>query len=151
MSIKIKSDYQKEIFLNVPLQEAYDYFSDVEKSVPENFSILKSFTKISENLYCWEFKPLEYMGYSLKLKIETSFECSPFQITAKKAGTSEHDLELSWVFLEKESKTQLQFKAELIASVNLPFFMSHLITPLAEKEVIKFFDSYIKNVENKFK
>jgi carbon monoxide dehydrogenase subunit G len=151
MSIKIKSDYQKEIFLKATVQEAFDYFSDVEKSIPENFSILKSFTQISENVYCWEFKPLEYMGYSLKLKIETSFQSSPFQMTAKKVGTSDHDLKLSWVLIEKEDMTLLQFKAELIASVNLPFFMSHLITPLAEKEVIKFFDSYIKNVENKFK
>lgn len=150
MAVKVSVPFKKTVELAGSLDAAYTYFSKVEEAIPEHFPGLESLKSKGGDTYEWVFEKVKFSGQELQLKLLTRFEFTPGKaivlhpVDPKAPATAEG----SWLFAQKGNKTQVTFEMRLEAELPIPFFLKSVATPLAQKELTRFFDHYMDSISN---
>ncbi|MBY0369655.1 SRPBCC family protein [bacterium] len=149
MAVKIEIPYEGTVSVPTPPDKAFAYLADLEKSIPGNFPGVASFQAQGADTYQWAFEKVGYSGYELEIQLVTQAKKeAPSKITLKSVpgkGTALFDG--SWALSPKGSGTQIAFQGKLQLELPIPGFLKGMATPLAEKEIRKLFDRYLRHVE----
>ncbi len=149
MAIRVTVNYEKSFLSPLSLENTFAYFSDCEKTIPENFPGVEVFAPKGNDTYQWVFEKVGYSGYELQIKLLTQFKEKPFesiQVTSvPEPGACSFDG--GWTFFPEGDKARVHFKANIEVELPVPGFLKGMATPLAQKELTKLFDRYIARVE----
>ncbi len=152
MAVRVEVPYEKAILCKHPLKETFDYFANVEKSVPANFPGVEAFESLGKDTYRWVFESVGYKGYELQIKLVTRFTKTPDE-SIEVTPVSEPGTSLftgSWRFTPEGANTRMTFKAKFEIELPVPGFLKAVAAPLAQSELTKLFDRYIARVEKNF-
>ncbi len=152
MAVVVKVPYEKSFLSAHPPEKAFDYFADLEKSIPGNFPGVEAFEPKGPDTFKWVFEKVGYSGYELQIKLTTKFnKTRPTRIdvtpVAEPGGAS---FTGGWTFAPEGSGTRIGFKAQFEIELPVPGFLKGMAAPLAQKELVKLFDRYIARVEKNF-
>jgi len=148
VSVNVEIDYSKTFEVARGLEQAFEYFWDVEKSIPPNFFGLQTFERLEPSVYEWTFHDFKYGGYGIRIFFMTRFQSKDKNLIEMIAVNNPSPSQLSgrWKFAAHGEKTRVSFEAKLHVDLPVPFFLKSVAVPLAEKELTKIFDRYIVNV-----
>lgn len=152
MALRVEVPYHRVFTSKHSPQEAYDYFSDLEKSVPENFPGVEGFETVSEDTFRWVFEKVGYSGYEVQIKLITRFiKTAPTRIEVTPIAEPGACLfSGSWDFKPQGAGTQIDFNVKFVMDLPIPSFLRAMAVPLAQKEMTKLFDRYIDRVQKNF-
>lgn len=148
MAFSIETSCSGEFTCPKDINSTLEFISNYEKSVGALFYGLESFTRIADSTYHWKFKSLNYKGYELSLQFRTEFKKTDqgIQIIPVKDPTAS-SLSGAWELSTVSAGCLVKFRASLYGEIPLPFLLKSIVTPLAQKEVSKIFDSYVTNLK----
>lgn len=150
MPIHLDVTHTSTTKLNCPVETAFEYCSNVEKTIPEHFPGIERFEKIKDDTYRWIFKKLAFSNQELKLQLVTRFDLTPpnrIRVTpVEVSGTGSSQLKGEWQFQELSEGCQLTFSVQMSTELPLPFLLKSVVAPIAQSEIAKIFDRYLQNV-----
>jgi len=150
MPIHLDLNHTSTTKLSVPIETAFAYCSDVERSIPANFPGLEKFEKIKDDVYRWAFKKIAFSNQQLNLQLVTRFDRQPMtriRVTpVEVSGTGTSSLKGEWHFEPLSAGCQLTFGVQLSTELPLPFLLKAVVAPIAQSEIAKIFDRYLQNV-----
>lgn len=152
MAVRVTVPFERAIVSKHPPQEAFDYFADLEKSVPGNFPGVEGFEDLGGGTYKWVFEKVGYSGYELQIKLVTRFEkISPTRINVTPVEEPGACLFTGgWEFTPEGTGTRILFRVKFEIDLPIPGFLKGMAVPLAQKELTNLFNRYISRVEKNF-
>jgi hypothetical protein len=129
-------------------EKTMEFLLDFENSIGKQFECLESFQKTKLNTYCWTFESISYGAHHLQISFVTEFKQEgPHLLTILPVKNGQKaQLSGFWQLTPNPEGTRVQFEANLVGELPLPVLMKSIVTPLAQKEVRRFFERYLENV-----
>ena len=147
MAVQVEVPFSQSVRVTKKPADVLAFLRDPSRNIPAHFPGIESLTGAGAGTYDWNFKKIEYGGYSLTPKLLTRFEESSDQITIvpqKKQGYSE--LTGHWRVLSEGTGSKIEFGIKLTMELPIPFFMKAMAAPVVQKELSKLFQRYLENV-----
>lgn len=149
MGVNIRVDYDKPFQSARDAASTFAYLSDLKTSIPKHFRGIESFQEKTPGVFHWIFEKIAHSGREVQIKLATKKSTvEDQQILLTSVGEPGFDkITASWDVSPSGSGSQVRFKASLEVELPIPGFLKAMIAPVAQRELAKFFDRYVENVE----
>jgi len=151
MAVTIEIPYHTIWNFDQKRSAVFAYFSKLETALTAHFPGLDRVKPLGNDVYLWEFEPLEYSGYKLDFRFNTQFKTKPEEsIEAVPTSGGMGKLACTWTFKETHG-CQVEFRAKLAVDLPVPGLLKSMVSGVATKEITKLFERYSASVTQKFK
>jgi carbon monoxide dehydrogenase subunit G len=149
MAVNIRVDYDKPFQSARDAATTFEYLSDLKTAVPKHFRGVQTFEEKTPSVFHWIFEKIAHSGREIQIRFATQKSTvENKQILLTSVGEPGFDkITASWDVHPAGPGSEVRFKATLEVELPIPGFLKAVIAPMAQRELAKFFDRYIENVE----
>ena len=149
MAVNLRVDYDKTFASKKDAAQTFAYLSDLKTAIPKHFAGIERFEEKRPGVFHWIFQKLEHSGRELQIKLSTEKKVNEGKsiVVSSVPEPGFDKITASWDIGPKASGSEVRFQATLEVELPLPGLLKAVIAPVAQRELAKFFDRYIENVE----
>lgn len=149
MPLPVRVEYSKRLSSAKSAAETFRYLCDVPTSIPSHFPGLASFDEVRPDCFEWVFEKLKHSGYEFQIKLSTEKTVQdPYRL--RLIGEKQKDysaVNASWQVVPNGDASDIEFQITIEIEIPVPSLLKGMVTPLAQRELTKFFDRYAENIK----
>lgn len=149
MALKVTVEVEKQLEVERPYKDVFEYLADVPQSA-SNFPNVDKLTDMGKNAYRWEMKKFGVDKYNIQSVYAVKYSKNKGKGWIKwepVEGVGNGVVKGSWTIKDRKGSTHLTFYSKGIITLPLPALTKIIVAPLVVREFSSLVTKYLKNLK----